>query len=76
MNKQRRNKLNDAINCIEAAKGIIVNVKNDEEFAFDNMPEGLQYSDRGYKMEENIDNLDEAIDKIEEVVSLINDVIF
>lgn len=74
MNKQRRNKLDKAISYIEEAKCVIQNVKSEEEFAYDNLPENLQYSNRGCQMEENIDNMDEIIDNIEEILSSINDV--
>lgn len=76
MNKQRRNELKIAIDYMENAKNIIKEVKTKEEFAYDNLPEGFQCTDRGCGMEDNIENMDEAIDKIDDVISVINDVIF
>lgn len=52
-------KLNRCINTLEE-------IKNEEEEAFDNMPEGLQYSQRGMDSEAAIDNLDEALGYLEE----------
>lgn len=74
MNKKRRECLDVAINYINMGKEIIKDVKQEEEFAYDNLPENLQYSDRGCDMEDKIDNMDEVIDKIEEAISLIEDI--
>lgn len=41
-------------------------VENEEEEAFDNMPEGLQYSSRGMDSEAAIDSLNEALGYLEE----------
>ena len=76
MNKQRRNELKIVIDYMDKAKDIIVNVKNQEEFAYDNMPENLQYSDRGCNIEDNINNLDEISEGIDEIISTINDIIY
>lgn len=74
MNKQKRNKLEESINYMTIAKNIIIEVKNKEEFDFDNLPENLQYSRRGCDMEEKIDDMDEVIDTINEIISQINDI--
>lgn len=74
MNKQRRNKLGDAIIYLNTVKDMIKDVKTKEEFAFDNMPENLQYSNKGCDMEENIDEMEEIIDGIDELISSIEDI--
>ncbi len=76
MNKQRRNELKNAIVYIENVKDIIKEVKRKEEFAYDSLPENLQYSNRGCDMEEKIDSMDEIIETIDDIISAINDVIF
>lgn len=40
-------------------------VKEEEQEAFDNLPEGLQQAERGSAMEQAIDNLDNAMDAIQ-----------
>ena len=35
---------------------------------FDNMPESIQYSERGYNMQEAIDNLDDSIGNIVDAI--------
>lgn len=76
MNKKRRESLDVAINYINMGKDLIKNVKDEEELAYDNLPENLQCSDRAFDMEEKIENMEEVIDKIDDIISLIEDVRF
>lgn len=81
MNKQRRKELANIVTAmenvstpvdIEELEGIkfdIESVLMDEEFAFESMPEGLQYSMRGEASQEAQDNMNEAIDAIDEFIS-------
>ncbi len=81
MNKQRRKELANIVNAmenvstpidieeLEGIKSDIEMVLMDEEMAFDNMPEGLQYSMRGEASQEAQDNMNEAIDAIDEFIS-------
>ena len=50
--------------------GILDDIKNEEEEAFDNMPEGLQYSSRGMEAEAAIDNLEEALGYLAEACDM------
>lgn len=47
MNKQRRKRLTEAMELLQEAQQIIEEVKDEEQEAFDNLPEGLQCSERG-----------------------------
>lgn len=81
MNNQRRRELNRIATAMESVsmpvdieelegiKSDIESVLWDEEFAFDNMPENLQYSMRGEASQEAQDNMNEAIDLIDEFIS-------
>ena len=81
MNNQRRRELNRIATAMESVsmpvdieelegiKSDIEMVLMDEEMAFDNMPEGLQYSMRGEASQEAQDNMNEAIDLIDEFIS-------
>lgn len=75
MNKNRRNKLKKSIIYIEMAQEIIKSVKDEEEFAYDNIPENLQNSNKACDMEDSIDSLDEIIDNINDVKTLLNDIV-
>jgi hypothetical protein len=68
MNKERRNKIAKIIQEIERIKDGLQSVLNDEEFAFDNMPENLQSSMRGEESEEAIDIMNEVVDALAEAM--------
>ena len=83
MNKSRRKRIAIAIDnleritnydLIESIKSEIEDILWEEEDAYDNMPENLQYSVRGEESSEAIDNLQEAVDLLEEAINLINDI--
>ena len=81
MNNQRRKELTNIVSAmenvstpidieeLEGIKSDIEMVLMDEEMAFDNMPEGLQYSMRGEASQEAQDNMNEAIDLIDDFIS-------
>lgn len=73
MNKVRRAQLAKAIELLADARLIIDEVMEEEQEAFDNMPEGIQSSFRGEQMEEFIYMMEEAIDNLEEMESTIQD---
>ncbi len=73
MNKERRDRLSDVIASLEEAKDLLEDVKSDEQEAFDNMPEGLQSSERGSKMLDYIDLMEEAGDKIDKICEFIGE---
>lgn len=83
MNKSRRKKIAVVINnleeitnydLIESIKDEIEDILWEENDAYDNMPENLQYSIRGEESSEAIDNLQEAVDLLEEAIDIINDI--
>lgn len=75
MNRQRRKWLQDTIEAIENAKIELESIRDEEQECFDNLPEGIQYSERGDAMQENIDELDDEISNIEDVISNLNDIV-
>lgn len=74
MNNPRRKQLEKAIELLNEAMSIIEEVTCEEQDAFDNMPEGLQCSERGEQMEENVANLEDSSSNIEDVISTIEDI--
>lgn len=62
MNNKRRVELQRVIDSLE-------NVIVDEQDAYDNMPEGIQESERGEVMETGLDSLNEAKDLLEETLT-------
>ena len=75
MNKERRRKLNNIVAKLEDIRSELEDVKCDEEMAYDNMPENLQYSLRGEEMEEAIDTMDESLGEIDEALEHLNEAI-
>ena len=58
---------------MESASGIVEDVTMEEQLAHDSLPEQLQWTERGEKMEEVISNLEEAVSLIDEATKIIND---
>lgn len=68
MNKQRRKEIAKALDTLADALAILQQVKEDEETAFESLPESLQASEKGELMETAISNLDEGISVIEDAI--------
>lgn len=82
MNKARRKRIASVIHTleniidydlIESAKDELEDILYEEEDAYDNMPENLQYSIRGEESSDAIDSLQEAIDALEEAIDTLNE---
>lgn len=75
MNKDRRKRLEGIyeklIEIYEELDAII----DEEQEAYDNMPESLQDSEKGERMYEGIDNLESARDDINNAATTIEEVI-
>lgn len=74
MNTNRRKEIAKAIALIEETMHIIDCAAEEEREAYDNLPEGIQYSERGERMEEAAEALESAscelsdIDNLNEVI--------
>ena len=75
MNKQRRKQIEGMIDKLENIKEHISDILDDEQNAFDNMPESIQYGERGYIMRVTIDFLDDAIGNIVDAIDNLYEVI-
>lgn len=82
MNKSRRKRIASVISTleditgydvIESAKNELEDILYEEEDAYDNMPENLQYSMRGEESSDAIDNLQEAVDILEEAIDALSE---
>lgn len=65
MNRDRRSRLLDAAALLTEAIDAIQEIQEEEQEAFDNMPEGFQCGNQGEKMLTAIDKMDEFIAQIE-----------
>lgn len=83
MNKVRRKRITSVIgtlenitgyDLIETAKDEIEDILWEEEDAYENMPENLQYSMRGEESSDAIDSLQEAVDALEDAIELLEEI--
>lgn len=82
MNKQRREKISKLKIRFQSTQAELKqlsselsSILNEEQDAFDNIPEGLQSSYRGMCSEDAIDSMEEASEKLDEVIELLGDVV-
>ena len=82
MNEQRREKIRqlkarfqDIQTELKQASSELSSILNEEQDAFDNMPEGLQSSYRGMCSEDAIDGMEEASEKLDEAIELFGDIV-
>ena len=73
MNKVRRNQIEEILVKLADIQNDIECISEDEQESFDNLPESLQYSERGDNMQEAIDNLEYAVSSLEEVIDYLTE---
>ena len=75
MNKARRKAIEEIIDQMGTLKEQIESVCEEEQEAYDNLPESIQYSERGDSMSDYITDLDDAASSIDDVMSTLQDII-
>ena len=75
MNKQRRKSLTEAYDKLAEVQEAIEFLRDEEQDAFDNLPEGIQESERGEQMQGYIDSMDSALSSLEEAADYLNEVL-
>lgn len=82
MNDTRRRRINelkaqiDFVNStLKELSKKLSSILSEEQYAFDNMPEGLQSSYRGMCSEDAIDSMEEASEKLDEAIELLDDIV-
>lgn len=71
MNAQRRKQIAEAVALIGAAQTLLEIVRDEEQDAFDNMPEGLQGGERGQKMEAAVSAIEEAFYELDDILEAL-----
>ena len=74
MNKQNRKELQGYVDSLEEIKSNIETMMEEEQRKLDNMPEGLQESERGEAIQFAIDQLDEASTYLQDTIDAINEI--
>jgi len=72
MNNQRRKEINAVLNELADLRSRIETIQSEEQDAYDNMPEGLQQSERGEKAEQACSELDDAISAFDDLEYALN----
>ena len=75
MNKERRKTLQEIIDVLEEQKYGIESVCEEEQEAYDNLPESIQDSERGEAMSENIDSMESAASDLDDIISTLQEII-
>jgi len=83
MNKKRRQEISrivtqveeivvNAKEKLEELQSDIESIRDEESDCYENLPEGIMYSERGEAMEQAVDNLDNAASSIEELINALD----
>lgn len=75
MNRERRKELESIVYDMDLLLLRLIDVRDEERWAFDNLSEGLQQSERGMKIEENADNLEFACDEIDSTLDELREIL-
>lgn len=74
MNKQRRKWLEEAIEKVEDAIGVLEEVTEEERKSLENLPDNFRYGERGEEMEGYIEMLEEASEYLADANSVIEQI--
>lgn len=75
MNKARRKTLEEIHARLLGCYADLEQVKDEEQDAFDNLPESLQSSQKGETMEEYIYDIESVMDELDSIIANLNDII-
>ena len=75
MNAKTRKEIEKLTESLDEIKCAVENFQCDEEEKFDNLPEGIQDSERGEEFQAAIENLESAASSIEEAIDYLNEII-
>lgn len=73
MNRNRRKQLEKALGQAEELKETLENLMDEEQEAHDNLPESIQYGERGDAMQGIVDALDCAVSSLDDAIDNINE---
>ena len=74
MNNARRKQITQLLEQLENLKADLDSILEEEQEAFDNLPESLQEGERGQASQTAIESLETAQSAFEEIVDALNDI--
>jgi hypothetical protein len=75
MNNQQRKQIRAIAESLETFKDQLEEIGNEERLKFDNMPESLQCSERGEKLESGAESLEELVDEIDLIIENLQNLV-
>ena len=75
MNKERRNRIAEIMDKLNEIADEICEVAQEERDAFDNLPESLQYGERGEAMEAAADELEDVSSEVSDLATRLEELI-
>ena len=75
MNKDRRKRIQNIIDQLTALETEIEKIQDEEQEAYDNLPESLQECEKGERMSDAIDILDHAFCSVGDTISYLDEAI-
>ena len=72
MHDRRRKKVESVSGKVLDAIRDLIEIHNEEQEAFDNMPESIQFSIKGDQMQEILDVLDQVVGELEDALTNID----
>ena len=74
MNRERRKRLQEAFDKIVEVQEILSEVRDEEQEAYENLPENFQYGERGEEMQGYIEMIDEADGYLDDAKSVVEQI--
>lgn len=74
MNNQRRKSIKEVIAKINTIKDLVQNIYDEEQEAYENMPENLRESERAMDSEEAQENLEAVIEVLDEAIDYLGEI--
>lgn len=75
MNKARRKAIDEIIDQLGMLKDQLESITEEEQEAYDNLPESIQYAEQGEAMSDTISDLDSSVSDIESIIDTLQEII-
>ena len=75
MNKERRRRLGNVYAALQAAKDELDWIREEEQDAYDNLPESLQVTERGFELQHNVENMETAGEALSEAIEALEEIL-
>ena len=70
MDKERRERISEAVGLIHQAREILEEVLDEEQKCYESLPEGMQNGEKGEQMQENMEIIEDVLGCLEDVDAL------